>query len=84
MRLITFTAPAYFASYFVNGDATSLTPDEVRRADAILEVEGVADVLSMVEDSERFTWSGRSYHSPVSGVTVADFAGTPLAIASKA
>lgn len=82
MRLITFTAPAYFASYFVNGDASSLTNDEVTRADAILEAEGVACVLDMVEGSERFTWSGLSYHSPVAGVTVADFAGPPLAIAS--
>jgi hypothetical protein len=84
MKTLTFTAPAYLAPYFLNGDVSSITPDEARRADAILEAEGVAHVLAMEPDSERFTWNGRLFHSPVSGVTVADFTGPPLAIAAKA
>lgn len=32
-----FTAPSAWASYFINGDATSLEDDEIAQADAFLE-----------------------------------------------
>jgi hypothetical protein len=54
MNFETVTAPAYWASYLVNGDASGITPEEKAHADAWREREGVLNVVSCEEES-RFT-----------------------------
>lgn len=49
-RFTCVTAPAFLASYFVNGDASGLTDEEERQADEFLAAEGVT-ILSADEDS---------------------------------
>ncbi len=77
MRTLQFekyTAPVYWASYFINGDDSGLEPEEKAHADAWLERENVAPV-SMEEGSERFTWHYQLYDrlAQVSGGEVADY-----------
>ena len=66
MQITTVAGPSYWASYFVNGDASGLTPQEREQADAWLKREGV-DVLDVARDDggngiePRFTWSYRLY-----------------------
>ena len=54
-------APSYWASYFVNGDASGLRDDEKTHADAWLARYPNLQVMDAVEDSERFTWSYQLY-----------------------
>lgn len=54
------TGPSYWASYFVNGDASGLTPEEKAKADAWLEREQVA-VVCLDDGEPWFTWSYRLY-----------------------
>jgi hypothetical protein len=70
-RFHTVTGPAYWASYFVNGDASGLTPDERRMADQWLTREGVR-IVGAVDDAEsRFTNSYQLY-DPASVYTSGD------------
>lgn len=41
MKTITLELPAFLASYFINGDASGLEDSEIRKADSMLEREGV-------------------------------------------
>lgn len=71
----TVTGPAFLASYFVNGDDSDLSPRDNQLALAWLEREGVKRVISVEDDSERFTWSYR-LHAPefdADGGTVAEY-----------
>lgn len=54
MNFETVTAPAYWASYLVNGDASGISGDEQARADAWRKREGVLNVVSCADES-RFT-----------------------------
>lgn len=58
----TITAPAAWAAYFINGDASGLSEEEKAQADAWCTREGVArsDFVSC-DDAPRFTWSLRLY-----------------------
>ena len=67
MEFVTITAPAYWASYFVNSDASGLSVEEKTQADAWLAREGVKIVdVVRYDDGEatesRFTWSYRLYN----------------------
>ena len=73
---ITITAPAYWASYFINSDASGLTDEEHAQADRWLEREGVRIVgVADNEDGEPmdpyFTWS-YSLYAPESGAQGGD------------
>lgn len=71
----TLTGPAFAASYLVNGDASGLTDEARRSIDQWAKREGVAHVMAIADDSERFTWSGL-LHFPegeASGLTVCDY-----------
>jgi hypothetical protein len=67
VQFVTVTGPACWASYFINGDASGLEPGEQAKADAWLEREGIASVVSNATDEDgeskeaRFTWSMRLY-----------------------
>ena len=58
----TITGPDFWASYFVNGDASGLNAQEKAQADAWLKREGVAHVVDVARDDDgegrepRFTW----------------------------
>lgn len=84
-RLETITGPVYFASYFINGDASGLDHDEKQQADFWIRHHGVASVVGMEEDSERFTWHYALYMpgTPFSGGQVCDYYCRPLAAAME-
>jgi hypothetical protein len=44
---VEFTAPAYWASYLINGDDSGLEPGEKERADQYLKKEGIRSVLDV-------------------------------------
>jgi hypothetical protein len=73
---ITITAPAYWASYLVNGDDSGITPEEKARADAWLARQGV-DVVDVERGADgeavesRFTWSYR-IHDPLADCSGGD------------
>lgn len=72
IRVSTITGPDYWASYFINGDASGLSAAEKAQADAWLVREGVkiVDVArdeNGEPDSPRFTWHMRMY-APELGV----------------
>lgn len=74
---VTVTGPAYWASYFINGDASGLSAEEKAQADAWLAREGVASVACDAADEDgeplgpRFTWSF-GLHAPECGVSGGD------------
>ena len=70
----TATGANYWASYFINGDASGLTASEKAAADRWLEVHEPWYPVSDVEDSERFTWSYNLYtFLPYPGGSVIDY-----------
>jgi hypothetical protein len=67
-------APAHWASYLVNNDASGLSESEKAAADRWLETElepseGVIDV----SEEPRFTWSFRLYGGDAEGGDVCDY-----------
>lgn len=58
----TIEAPDYWASYFINGDASGLSEEEKAMADAWCAREGISrhEFVSCSEEP-RFTWSYRLY-----------------------
>lgn len=73
LRVDTFTAPAHWASYLVNGDSSGLNPDDIRAADSWLASIAPWRIVSDVEDSERFTWSYRLHGGTAEGGSVLDY-----------
>lgn len=67
------TAPAAWASYLVNGDASGLEPDELSAADAWCARLAPWYVVDAVEDSNRFSWSYRLHGGTAEGGTVCDY-----------
>jgi hypothetical protein len=55
LTTIDLTAPSYWASYLINGDATGLNAVEKAACDAWLKSEGVFEVLDAVDAG--FCWS---------------------------
>lgn len=74
-RFVEITAPDYWACYFINGDATGMTDEEIKNADFFIEQNDIISVIDVVENSERFTWSYDLYDTRacVSGGTVVDY-----------
>lgn len=76
LRIEKRTGPSVWSSYLVNGDASGLTREEIRQADAWIEREGVLQVVSIAEDEEeRFTWAYQVYNpmSKFTGGSVIDY-----------
>lgn len=61
MKIENITGPVYWASYLVNNDVSGINAAERVRVDSWLIRNGVKNVLSIMEDSERFTWHNRLY-----------------------
>ena len=60
VKAMTFTAPAAWASYYVNRDASGLTLGERKRADVHLKKQlpkqvNILDVVAC-DDEPKFTW----------------------------
>ena len=73
IKVETFTGVAYWASYLVNGDASGMDDSEIALADKWQESIAPYYVVSIEDDSERFTWHGELYGADCSGVTVCDY-----------
>lgn len=55
MKPIVAAAPAYWASYLINGDASGLEPEEKKAADAWIERQGMGCPYS-IEGEDFFAW----------------------------
>jgi hypothetical protein len=69
MRFDKVTGPACWASYFINGDASGLTDEEVAQADAWLHREEVINVVDCGEP--HFSWS-MCFYAPEMNCTGGD------------
>lgn len=69
------TGPAYWACALINGDHTGMSDAEDKLCAAWLvnELEPLEEVVDVVEDSERFTWSYRLYGGDAAGGDVCDY-----------
>ncbi len=56
MKQVTATAPEYWASYLINGDASGLEPSEKAQADAWIERQGMGMPVSCSEESFLSNW----------------------------
>ena len=60
-REITFLAPAYWSSYLINGDDSSLEPGEKERADQYVDAQvpkgAVGFSVVSCDDEAHFSWS---------------------------
>jgi hypothetical protein len=73
LKFSEVTAPVHWASALVNGDESGIEDDaDYTSFLAFLKAKKMS-VVSVVDDSERFTWSGHLYHSSSAGVTVCDY-----------
>lgn len=59
-RTFEIVAPAAWAPYLLEGDASGLEPGEREKADAWLQREGVAIVGTEPNAEPYFTWAGRT------------------------
>ena len=50
METLTYTLPAYWASYLINGDASGLEPGEQEQIDAWLAKEGLPSPVSCSDE----------------------------------
>lgn len=57
MKTYVIPMPAFWASYLINGDNSGITPGEQMDADAYVDKQGIASVLSCEEEEEYFSWS---------------------------
>ena len=71
MKTLTFTLPAPWASYLVNGDDSGLEPGEQEQCDAFLARNGISanDCLDCSEES----WFARDNDATRLGGDVMDF-----------
>lgn len=74
MQVYTFTAPAFWASYLINGDASGLCPGEAKRIDEYMALAhpGV-DVHDVGEPG--FSWTYDLYGGDVPGGDLAEYTG---------
>jgi hypothetical protein len=80
MKTVTLTGPVWWASYLVNGDDSSLLPEDKAKADAWRKRERV-NILA-VEGEPWFTWF-LFVHAPEAGCTggtVVEYVCTPTGI----
>lgn len=63
MKTATYTLPAWWASYLINGDSSSLTDKETKSIDKWLASEGNPNFVDCSEE-ESFSWSA----CPITGL----------------
>lgn len=71
----TVTLPAYYASYYVNGDSSGMTDEEeanAKRLEAKLNSEGWR-IVGTTDEEARFTWSFKLYGGESLGGDVLDY-----------
>ena len=73
IHVTTATAPAIWAPYLVNGDATGLEPEELAACDAWQAAQEPAYVVSCTDDESRFTWHYDLYGGTAAGGMVIDY-----------
>ncbi len=64
---------AFWASYLINDDCSGMEDSEIELANKWLESIAPYYPVSIVEDSERFTWRGELYGADCAGVTVCTY-----------
>lgn len=70
----TITAPAYWASYLINNDATGLTKAEQAACDRWCQQKGPWRIVSTRDQAEPyFTWSFQDYGGSEKGGEVLDY-----------
>lgn len=67
------TGPAAWASYLINGDASSMSPEDLEACDAWQKKIEPWYVVSTEEGEPRFTWSYRLYGGTANGGDVIDY-----------
>jgi hypothetical protein len=78
IAVTTATAPAYWASYLVNGDASGLEDREQASADRWIAKQAPWYVVDVARDGDneqeaRFTWSYQLYGGDAKGGDVLDY-----------
>ena len=74
MRAKKFTAPAHWASYLINGDASGLEPGEASRADEYVQNLFPRSIVSVVDCGEPFfSWSCDLYGGINAGGDLAEY-----------
>ena len=74
--IVTVRAPAYMASYLVNGDASGVTAEEILAVEEWLEGLEILDVARDAEGDcldPHFTWSFDLYGGTARGGDVLDY-----------
>ena len=61
MRTRNFVLPAHFASYLINGDASSLSMDDVDAIEHFMAKRNLSDCIDCSEDSW-FAWVNDMYY----------------------
>lgn len=56
---VTYTLPAYWASYLINGDDSGISPEDKAEADAFLAQHNLPDPVSC-SDEKWFSWHNDS------------------------
>lgn len=54
MKTLTYTLPAYWASYLINGDHSGLSDEDKAECDAFMEKEGNPNIVDCGE--QYFSW----------------------------
>jgi hypothetical protein len=75
METDIITLPAYWACALINGDESGMSDEEIAEMDTYL-ADALRDgwqVVSTVDDSERFTWSYDLYGGSCAGGDVLDY-----------
>jgi hypothetical protein len=73
IRVETVTAPAVWASYLINGDASGITDQDREACDAWHAAQAPFYVVSCTDDDPRFTWSYRLHGGNAGGGDVLDY-----------
>lgn len=66
MEFVKRKMPAHWASYLINGDASSLEPGERERVDAYLEKSEIEEVIDCADEAH-FSWSYDLYGGSCAG-----------------
>lgn len=72
METITLSAPACWASYLINGDASGLEPQDKIACDQWIQTEDIGLPLDCSEE-EYFAWGHDAFHFMPVGATCLDY-----------